>query len=378
MKRQMDNIRKFAGTAVPGILLAIGLSVPGVMFGAHVAQAQSSGAAMPPTPVIVSAVEQKPIVEEVEALGTLRANESVDLTSTVTELVTDVLFQDGQRVSKGDVLVKMDAAEEEAELAEEQSLLEEAKRQVDRIEPLAAKGTASESILDERRREVETANARIKAIRSRISKRQITAPFDGVVGLRNVSTGALAQPGTLMTTIDDDRVMKLDFSVPSVFLSVLEPGAKILAQTKAYPAETFEGTLVSVDSRIDPITRAVLVRALIENPDRRLKPGLLMRVVLQKKPRETLVIPEEAVIPSGSQYHVLVIQGTENGQTVAKKNVELGVRRQGEVEVLSGVEPGDLVVTHGTMRAIPGKAVSVTAEEDGNQTLEEMMGGDDK
>ena len=333
---------------------------------------------MPPTPVIVSAVEQKPIVEEVEALGTLRANESVDLTSTVTELVTDVLFQDGQRVSKGDVLVKMDAAEEEAELAEEQSLLEEAKRQVDRIEPLAAKGAASESILDERRREVETANARIKAIRSRISKRQITAPFDGVVGLRNVSTGALAQPSTLMTTIDDDRVMKLDFSVPSVFLSVLEPGAKILAQTKAYPAETFEGTLVSVDSRIDPITRAVLVRALIENPDRRLKPGLLMRVVLQKKPRETLVIPEEAVIPSGSQYHVLVVQDTENGQTVAKKKVELGVRRQGEVEVLSGVEPGDLVVTHGTMRAIPGKAVSVTAEEDGNQTLEEMMGGDDK
>ena len=374
MKRQMDNIRKFAGTAVLGIGMGLGLSVLSI----QAVQAHSSGAAMPPTPVIVSAVEQKPIVEEVEALGTLRANESVDLTSTVTELVTDVLFQDGQRVSKGDVLVKMDAAEEEAELAEEQSLLEEAKRQVDRIEPLAAKGAASESILDERRREVETANARIKAIRSRISKRQITAPFDGVVGLRNVSTGALAQPSTLMTTIDDDRVMKLDFSVPSVFLSVLEPGAKILAQTKAYPAETFEGTLVSVDSRIDPITRAVLVRALIENPDRRLKPGLLMRVVLQKKPRETLVIPEEAVIPSGSQYHVLVVQDTENGQTVAKKKVELGVRRQGEVEVLSGVEPGDLVVTHGTMRAIPGKAVSVTAEEDGNQTLEEMMGGDDK
>ena len=378
MKRQMDNIRKFVGTAVPGILLGIGLSMPGMMFGTHVAQAQSSGAAMPPTPVIVSAVEQKPIVEEVEALGTLRANESVDLTSTVTELVTDVLFQDGQRVSKGDVLVKMDAAEEEAELAEEQSLLEEAKRQVDRIEPLAAKGAASESVLDERRREVETANARIKAIRSRINKRQITAPFDGVVGLRNVSTGALAQPGTLMTTIDDDRVMKLDFSVPSVFLSVLEPGAKILAQTKAYPSETFEGTVVSADSRIDPVTRAVLVRALIENQDRRLKPGLLMRVVLQKKPRETLVIPEEAVIPSGSQYHVLVIQDTEDGQTVAKKKVELGVRRQGEVEVLSGVEPGDLVVTHGTMRAIPGKAVSVTAEENGNQTLEEMMGGGDK
>ena len=374
MKRQMDNIRKFAGTAVLGIGMGLGLSVLSI----QAVQAQSSGVAMPPTPVIVSAVEQKPIVEEVEALGTLRANESVDLTSTVTELVTDVLFQDGQRVSKGDVLVKMDAAEEEAELVEEQSLLEEAKRQVDRIAPLAAKGAASESILDERRREVETANARIKAIRSRISKRQITAPFDGVVGLRNVSTGALAQPGTLMTTIDDDRVMKLDFSVPSVFLSVLEPGAKILAQTKAYPAETFEGTLVRVDSRIDPITRAVLVRALIENPDRRLKPGLLMRVVLQKKPRETLVIPEEAVVPSGSQYHVLVVQDTENGQTVAKKKVELGVRRQGEVEVLSGVEPGDLVVTHGTMRAIPGKAVSVTAEEDGNQTLEEMMGGDDK
>ena len=206
--------------------------------------------------------------ETVEALGTLRANESVNLTSTVTELVTAVNFDDGQRVKKGDVLIAMDTSEERAELAEQRSFLDEAQRQVDRLAPLVKRGAASESTIDTKRREAQGARARIKAIESRIAKRIIKAPFNGVVGLRNISVGALAQPGAELTTIDDDAVMKLDFAVPSVFVATLKPGLSIEAESAAYPGRVFKGTVSSVSSRIDPVTRSIVARALIDNPKR--------------------------------------------------------------------------------------------------------------
>ncbi len=162
-----------------------------------------------PTPVFVSVVERIPFSDEIEALGTLQAKENVALTSTVTELVTQVNFEDGQRVAKGDILVEMDAAEELAILAEERSRMKEAERQVNRLEPLVQRNAASRSALDSQRLELQTAQARMNAIDQRILQRKIVAPFDGVVGLRNISVGALSQPGTLITTIDHDDTMKL-------------------------------------------------------------------------------------------------------------------------------------------------------------------------
>lgn len=230
------------------------------------------------TPVIVAPVAQTMFIDEVEALGTLQANESIELSSTITEVVTAVNFEDGQRVEKGTLLVEMQAAEELAELTEAQSNLEEARLQLERVKPLARKGVASGSLLDERQRIFEAARARAEAVQSRVDRRRITAPFDGVVGIRSISVGALVQPGTLIATLDDDSVMKLDFSVPSVFLTALREGARIEARAKAFPDEVFEGRVTSVDSRVDPVTRSIKVRALIDNAARRLKPGLLMRV----------------------------------------------------------------------------------------------------
>jgi len=334
------------------------------------AMAQEKGT----TPVIVSTVQERMISDEVEALGTLKANESVDLTSTVTELVTKVMFDDGQRVKKGDILVEMDAAEEVAELSEQKSFLAEAQRQVDRLEPLVKKGAASASVLDERRREALGAKARIEAIMSRIEKRVVRAPYDGVLGLRNISVGALAQPGTMITTIDDDSVMKLDFSVPEVFLSTLKTGVEIEAVTKAYPDQVFKGKIGSVDSRIDPVTRSIQARALIDNPDGKLKPGLLMQVELKKNPRATLVVPEEALIPEGSKIFVLVTQKTDEGVTAKRTEIQVGTRLKGVAEVISGLNEGDQVITHGTLRVRPGSILEITAVEDNDETLYELMG----
>ncbi|MBX2834933.1 MAG: efflux RND transporter periplasmic adaptor subunit [Micavibrio sp.] len=336
-------------------------------------QAQAPGAEQNATPVIVSVVEEKPFADEVEALGTLYANESVNLTSTVTELVTKINFEDNQKVTQGDILVEMDAAEELAELEEQKSFLNEAQRQVNRLAPLIKQGAASKSVLDESKREVLAAQARINAIQSRIDQRVIQAPFDGVLGLRQISVGALAQPGTKITTIDDTNVMKLDFSVPEVFLSTLTSGVEIKATTEAYPDEVFTGKISSVDSRIDPVTRSLRARALIDNAQGRLKPGLLMQVELQKNPRQTLVVPEEALIPEGSNTFILVVSTTGDKTTAERRKVELGQRQFGEVEILSGVKIGDKVVTHGTLRVRPGAPLEITATEKSNEPLNQLL-----
>jgi membrane fusion protein (multidrug efflux system) len=332
------------------------------------AQAQGKGG-RPATPVIVTDVTQSSFADEVEALGTLKANESVVLASSVTELVTNISFTDNQRVSKGDILVEMDAAEELAELAEQQSIFDEAQRQVERLTPLVEKGAASASTLDENNRDLAGATARLNAVQSRIDQRIIKAPYDGVLGLRNISVGALTQPGSMITTIDDDARMKLDFSVPEIFLASLKKGVIINATTEAYPDRVFQGTIDSIDSRIDPITRSIQARAILDNPNGDLKPGLLMQVVLQKNPREAILIPEETLIQSGKDSFVFIV----NDSKVEKRKIELGMRQFGSVEVLSGLNIGEQIITHGILRVRDGDIVDVKATEQNNDPLKDLL-----
>jgi membrane fusion protein, multidrug efflux system len=202
------------------------------LLAASLVHAQSGGAGGPPaaTPVIVAEARLEPVAERIEALGTLRANESVAITSNVTETISVVHFDDGQRVSEGDMLVEMTSAEEHALLEEAQARVAEAQSQYDRVRSLVAQRSASESLLDERKRDLDTARAVLVALESRLADRVVKAPFDGVVGLRNISRGALVEPGDLITTLDDDSVMKLDFTVPSLYLEQLKPGLQIQAR----------------------------------------------------------------------------------------------------------------------------------------------------
>lgn len=327
----------------------------------------------PKTPVFISVVEREDFSDEIEALGTLQSKENVELTSTVMELVKDINFTDGQRVKRGDVLLKMDSEGEVALRAEESSRLEEARRQVNRIKPLLANRAASKSALDEAELQLQTTQARLNELDTRIEKRTIRAPFDGVLGLRNISVGALMQPGTLITTIDDDSVMKLDFSVPEVFLTDLKPGVKIQARASAYPDEVFSGEIRSISSRVNPVTRAIAIRALLQNPDRKLKPGLLMRLKLKRNPRQALLIPEESLLVQGNKKFVFVVKN-DGATDIAKKiEVETGGRRRGEIEVVNGLGVGDKVVTHGTLKIRDGSTVSVDAIEKNNESLSELL-----
>ncbi|PZO87723.1 MAG: efflux transporter periplasmic adaptor subunit [Micavibrio aeruginosavorus] len=339
--------------------------------GNALAQEQKSPAARA-TPVVVAAAYKDNFVDKVEAIGTLRANESITLTSTVTETVTAVNFTDGQRVQKGDILVEMTSGEEKALLDQQKALTNEASKQLERARGLAKSGAVSSAVLDERQREYTSAKAGLAALQSRLEDYIIVAPFDGVVGLRNLSVGALLQPSSVITTLDDDTVMKLDFSVPSIFLPTLQTGTSIKATAAGFNEE-FNGEVAAINSQVDEVTRSVAVRAIIPNPDAKLKPGLLMTVELARNPREAVAISESAIIPEGRKHFVLVLDESQNPPVVEKREVVIGTRRQGDVEITQNIKEGDKVVVQGTMMAKPGAPVTVTAEQKRGETPEQLF-----
>ena len=342
----------------PSVLVLVAGMAP--VFGANAAPSAS---------VIVAEARQESVEDRVEALGTLRANESVTLTASVTETVTAIHFDDGDRVEAGETLVEMTSAEEHALLEEMRATLDEAQTQYERVKSLTKQGTAARSLLDERRRQWDTARARLSAIESRLDDRLIKAPFAGVVGLRDISPGALVEPGDLITTLDDDRRMKLDFSVPSVHLAHLRPGLPVIAKARAYGGKDFIGEIKSLSSRVDETTRAVMVRAILPNPDRLLKPGMLLRVELQMNPRPALIVPEEALVPQGTRQTVFVVDGDK----AVTREISIGSRFPGKVEVTKGLSIGERVVTHGVIKLRPGQDVSIKAVDDGTRPLSAIL-----
>ena len=326
----------------------------------------------PATPVFVFRAHAVTIEDRIEALGTLRANESVELTSSVTETVTALHFDDGDRVATGQVLVEMTSDEEHAQLEEARATVAEARRQYERIRSLREKQTAAESLLDQRHREWQTGRARLAAIESRLADRLLRAPFAGVVGLRNVSVGALVEPGDLITTLDDDSLMKLDFSVPAIYLGILAPELSVAATTRAWNGRRFEGRVKSIDSRVDPVTRTVVVRALLANPDHALRPGMLMQVELLNREREAIVIPEECLVPQGERQFLFVVDPAADNR-VERREVRTGTRRPGEVEIVDGLATGELVITDGTLKVRDGGKVTIRALDDGTTPIHELL-----
>ena len=324
-------------------------------------------------PVVVTEIRRDTFVDRVEALGTLRANETLELTATVSEIVTAIDFDDGQRVEAGDILVEMTSKEEHALIEEEKSTIAEAKKQYDRVRRLVKRGAASPALLDQRRREYQTARARLRAIESKLQDRLIVAPFSGIVGLRNISVGALVEPGDVVTTLDDDSVMKLDFTVPAIYLATLKTGLPIVARSPAFADRKFEGTIASIDSRIDPSTRSIVVRAILPNPDRLLKPGLLMSVELLKNHREAMVIPEESLIPLGRENYVFVVDRSADPTVAEQRKVKTGSRRPGEVEILAGLRSGEFVITQGALRTRAGQPVKIIAVDSGDESLASLL-----
>ncbi len=309
------------------------------------------------TLVVTAPAEMREIIDKVESIGTARANESVSLTSKVTDTVSKVNFEDGMFVQAGEILVELTNTEETAQLAEAQASVDESTRQFNRMRNLITQNLASQTQLDIEKARMQTSRARLEAIVARLDSRLIRAPFSGVLGFRGVSPGSLLSPTTVVTTLDDVSIIKLDFSVPESFLSVIHEGQEILATSPAYEGTVFSGTVATISSRVDPVSRSITIRAHINNDKRRLRPGMLLTVNLVRARTTSLIIPEEALIPIRNKKFVYVIEN----QTAKRIEVETGRRQPGIVEITHGLSEGQEVITQGVIKVRPGSKVTTNA-----------------
>lgn len=351
------ELKSKSGLMVWGVVLVLAAGAVALYFTDAPRQERRFGRGGP-VPVQVEAVFMAEFADTIEAVGTALANESIILTARVSETVSRVNFDDGDVVEKGQVLVELTSFEERAQLQESRAALTEAESQFERAKDLVRRGNASQATLDLRTRELEEARSRIKAAEARVADRVLRAPFSGILGLRRVSKGSLVSPGDEITTLDDISIIKLDFSVPETFLAALAPGQTLVASAPAYPNRGFEGEVKTVNTRVDPITRAVSIRAELPNPDGLLKPGMLMTVSLVSNQRRGMAVSENALVPVGGEQYVYVVR---DGQTAERIKVEIGGRRPGLVEVVVGLEPGQQVIVSGTLRLTPGAPVRVTS-----------------
>ncbi|HBX38282.1 MAG TPA: efflux transporter periplasmic adaptor subunit [Pseudohongiella sp.] len=306
--------------------------------------------------VTVAIVETGVFVDQVESVGTAQANESLSITPKVSDIVTGIYFEDGDFVERGDVLVELTNSAETARLSEAQTALDDARRQRDRMEQLSSDNLVSRLDLDNALSQVETAQARLEGVVANMRDRVIVAPFSGVLGFRNISEGAMVSPNTEITTLDDISTIKLDFNVSESFLAQLESGLQVTAHSIVYPNRSFVGDVEVIGSRVDVVTRSVPVRAVIDNPDGALRPGMLLTVGLMLNERETIVIPEQSVVPAQGRQYVYVVDEEELARRV---EVQLGARRPGVVEVLSGLVPGQRVVAEGVAQVRPNQRVRI-------------------
>ncbi|MBU3920786.1 MAG: efflux RND transporter periplasmic adaptor subunit, partial [Alphaproteobacteria bacterium] len=218
------------------------------------------GGAPPPASVFAEPVRLQTFSNRVEAIGTLEANERADLTLSASDRVTAVYFEDGERVKAGKTLISLAQREQSAIVEGAEAELAQANQELARLEPLAAQGAVSKAELDIARRNANAAAAQLRAVQSRQRDRVLVAPFDGVLGFRQVSVGSFVRPGDVVATLIDDSVMRLDFAVPSIFLTSLKSGLEVEAQSAALPGRTFKGTVASINNSIDVVTRSVRVR----------------------------------------------------------------------------------------------------------------------
>ncbi len=307
-------------------------------------------------PVVIEKPSKHEFVDRIEALGTAGSNESIVVSAQVTETVSRVHFDDGQVVAKGDVLVELTSREESAQLDEVRANLGEAQRQYERATEMSRNGTLSAAQLDFRTTARDAARARLDELRARMRDRLIRAPFAGVLGMRSVSPGTLVQPGDMITTLDDIDMINIDFAVPERFLSVLSVGLVVRSTTAAYPDRIFEGTVRAIDTRVDPDTRSVRVRADLPNPEHALRPGMLVSVELTANRETRLAIPEEAIVPIGERRFVFVVNPEDR---VDRIELTTGRRDNGLVEVVEGLGGDENVVLEGGSMLRPGSAVEI-------------------
>lgn len=313
--------------------------------------------------VAVALIQPRVFSERLEAIGEAKARQSVSLTSNTTDQIVRVMFTSGQYVRRGQTLVQLEANEQQATVLQAQANLRQAERDLARQRTLFQRGFVAQARLDDAQAAVDTAQAQLAAQRAVAGDRTIRAPFSGVIGLSDAAPGQLITPGTEIATLDDLSVIRVDFTVPERYLGVLRAGLPVAAQTDAFPQETFRGQIAKIDSRVDPATRAVTMRAELPNPSGRLKPGMLLRVAVEQSSRTSPAAPEAAVQLEGPTAYVFKLAQRGRMTIAQRADVRIGARQDGFIEILGGVNVNERVVANGLNRVQPNQPVRVAGPE---------------
>ncbi len=316
----------------------------------------ASRAAAGPVRVVTAVAHVESMGLEIEAVGTAQAKESVQVTSKGSNTVTAIRFKEGEEVPEGAVLVEMDDAEARAAVAEAEAALARSRSQFDRSRDLQSQQALSVADLEQVEASLKGDQARLAAAKARLADTVIRASFRGTTGFRHVSVGSFVSPGTVITTLDDNSIIKLDFTVPETMLFAVQRGLPITARASGLPQRTFEGKVTNIDSRVDSVTRSIAVRAELSNADRQLRQGMFMTVSLKGEPNPTLLVPEEAIVPERGKAYVFVV----SDNVVERREVKTGKRRPGEVEIMDGVHENEHVVIEGTQNIRDGSRVQET------------------
>ena len=335
-----------------------------VAGGAAVADAAASGAGTSGAKagaraeaIVVEAAPVKPadLVDDVQAVGSILANEAVVLRPEISGRVAQIRFTEGQRVRRGDALIQLDDSVPRAELAQAEAQLALARSNFDRTRDLAKQGFVSESAQDQTASALKVQDAARVLAQTKLEKSTIRAPFDGVVGVRLVAIGDYVKEGQDLVPIQDTATVKAEFRVPERYLAQLKAGQRVDVDSDALAQRRFSARVDFIDPRIDANARSVLVRARVANVDGALRPGMFVRARLIFDQRsKALTVPEEAIVPApaagGSRNFVYRVVEA-GGQTRAMRTeVELGLRRDAVVEIKRGLSAGDRVVTAGQIK----------------------------
>ncbi len=347
--------------AVGGVIWAYGPEIRASLApsasGTTTTAAPRQGSAQAPIPVDIRTVTTGAVRQQIEAVGSLRSDESVVLRPEIAGRVSEILFDEGQPVKRGAPLLRLDAAIARAQVNQARASVTLSRANFGRAKELADRGAGTQRTLDEAQAKLSSDEAALALAQATLEKSTINAPFDGIVGLRQVSVGDYVNPGQTIANIESVEQLKVDFRIPEIYAQLIAAGQAIRVRLDGFPGATFDGSVYAIDPAIDPNGRAVILRARLPNADKKLRPGMFARVTLivEERPNAVL-IPETALMPMGRDVFAFRVI---DGKAVQTK-LRTGLRRAGEVEVLEGLKAGDSIVAEGAQKLRDGQFVRVS------------------
>lgn len=323
---------------------------------------QAGQFSMPPMPVEVANVIEQTLSDKFNAVGTIEAIEEVTIVSEIEGIVTEIPFEEGSYVKRGDLIAKLDDSQYEAELIRAEAVYSQSKSTYNRIKNIVEQKAGTQQDLDDALASLKVAEANLKLAKTQFDKTEITAPFDGLIGSRKISIGTFLRAGQPITELANLNELRVGFSSPEKYLAQLKRGAEVTLSTPVYPGHEVKGKIIAIEPVLDSETRTALITARVQNPGQKFRSGMSanVSVVLSERPK-ALTIPSEAVFANGNQSFVYVVQPDS---TVAPVPVGLGLQLSKVVEVINGLEQNMQVVTAGHQKLFPGaKVIPVTGQE---------------